>query len=71
MAERHRRVLARRTLAISGSIQYAGHYAEALRNLPEQNVGSPRFPKTLAQAMRETGEAMIAFADDQERGGQA
>ncbi len=67
MAERHRRVLEKRTRETAEAIQYAGHYAEALRRVPGRELGHWGDPKTLAQAMRETGEAMIAFADDQER----
>lgn len=67
MARRHQRVLADRVRKMAESVRYAGRYAAAVSNLPEQNVGTPNDPKTLAQVMRETGEAMIAFADDQER----
>ncbi len=70
MAQRHQRVLAQRTRKMAEAVRYAGRYAEALRRLPEAEVRVDFFEgKPLAQLMRETGEALIAFADEQERGG--
>ncbi len=68
MAQRHWRVLERRTREIAEAIQYAGHCAEALRRVPGRELGHWSDPKTLAQAMRGTGEALIAFAEEQKEG---
>lgn len=72
MAQRHQRVLAHRTREMAKSVGYAREYAEALRGLPEAQLYMGFFDrdKPLAQVIRETGEAMIAFADDQENGSQ-
>ncbi len=66
-AERHQRVLRLRMLLMGEAVRNARHLADALKRLPEPQLGHYAEPKTLAQVMRETGEAMIAFANDQER----